>query len=215
MNNDDNFIRNSGDLSSELEARVVAWVLGEASAFEAAQLEMLCAEQPELAVFKRRIEAVHGLMGEAAKPMKAPLRLSPERRAKVLAVIGGEESVAGVPAGQAQPSPARPAVRPLLAIPSSFTHNSQITLGGIHACFQVQACFQIQEFSSRIDARNCTLDFDVACGSQGLHARAGASLHRRCVPALRSPDSERRCCHGLHGQQKVAAFAGLPGVLQA
>ena len=113
MNNDDNFIRNSGDLSSELEARVVAWVLGEASAFEAAQLEMLCAEQPELAVFKRRIEAVHGLMGEAAKPMKAPLRLSPERRAKVLAVIGGEESVAGVPAGQAQPSPARPAVRPL------------------------------------------------------------------------------------------------------
>ncbi|HEY8991675.1 MAG TPA: hypothetical protein VIM46_06845, partial [Luteolibacter sp.] len=107
MNNDDNFIRNSGDLSPELEARVVAWVLGEASAFEAAQLEMLCAERPELAVFKRRIEAVHGLLGEAAKPLETPLLLSPERRAKVLAVIGGEESVAGVPAGQKQSEPAR------------------------------------------------------------------------------------------------------------
>jgi secreted protein with Ig-like and vWFA domain/type II secretory pathway pseudopilin PulG len=102
MNNDDNFTRNSGDLSPELEARVVAWVLGEASAFEAAQLEVLCAEQPELAVFKRRLEAVHGLMGEAVRPLKTPLLLSPERRAKVLAVIGGDaptiESVAVAPA---------------------------------------------------------------------------------------------------------------------
>ena len=104
MNNDDNFTRNSGDggeLSPELEARVVAWVLGEASAFEAAQLEALCAEQPELAVFKRRIQAVHGLTGEAMKPLETPLLLSPERRAKVLAVIGGEvptvESVVAAP----------------------------------------------------------------------------------------------------------------------
>lgn len=95
MNNDDNFIRNSGDLSPELEARVVAWVLGEASAFEAAQLDVLCAQQPELAVFKRRLEAVHGLLGEAVKPLKTPLLLSPERRAKVLAVIGGDAPTIG------------------------------------------------------------------------------------------------------------------------
>jgi len=113
MNNDDHFKKNTPELTSELEARVVAWVLGEASVFEAAQLEVLCAEQPELAVFKRRIEAVHGLMGEAAKPVKAPLRLSPERRARVLAVIGGEESAAGVPAGQEQPELARPGARPV------------------------------------------------------------------------------------------------------
>lgn len=93
MNNDDTFTRNSGDLSPELEARVVAWVLGEASAFEAAQLDVLCAQQPELAVFKRRLEAVHGLVGEAVKPLKTPLLLSPERRAKVLAVIGVSEKV--------------------------------------------------------------------------------------------------------------------------
>lgn len=93
MNNNDNHF--------ELEARVVAWVLGEASPFEAAELERLCAEQPELAVFKRRIEAVQGLMGEAVKPLKPPLLLSPERRAKVLAVIGGGaatiESVTAAP----------------------------------------------------------------------------------------------------------------------
>lgn len=82
-------MNNNDEKNFELEARVVAWVLGEASAFEVAELERLCAEQPELAVFKRRIEAVHGLTGEAVKPAKEPLRLSAERRAKVLAVIGG------------------------------------------------------------------------------------------------------------------------------
>lgn len=91
MNNDDIFNSNSdNNLTPELEARVVAWVLGEASGFEAAELTRLCAEQPELAVFKRRIEAVHGLLGEATRPARHELpRLSPERRAKVLAVIGG------------------------------------------------------------------------------------------------------------------------------
>ena len=96
MNNDDTFNSNSdNNLTPELEARVVAWVLGEASDFEAAELTRLCAEQPELAVFKRRIEAVHGLLGEATRPARHELpRLSPERRAKVLAVIGGASATA-------------------------------------------------------------------------------------------------------------------------
>lgn len=89
MKNDNFNEMNGGGLGDELEARIVAWVLGEASAFEAAELERLCAERPEAAVFKRRLQAVHGLVGEAAKPVQEPLRLSAERRAKVLAVIGG------------------------------------------------------------------------------------------------------------------------------
>ena len=40
---------------NELEARIVAWISGEASAFEIAELERLMTERPELAVFKRRI----------------------------------------------------------------------------------------------------------------------------------------------------------------
>ncbi len=71
----------------ELEARVVAWVLGEASAFEAEELARRCAEQPELALFKRRIEAVHGLVGHAAKPEAPSLHLSPEKRGKLLQAI--------------------------------------------------------------------------------------------------------------------------------
>lgn len=48
-----------------VEARIVAWVLGEASAFEAAELERLCDERPELLVFRRRMRALHGLLTEA------------------------------------------------------------------------------------------------------------------------------------------------------
>jgi Mg-chelatase subunit ChlD len=48
-----------------LEARIVSWVLGEASAFEAAELERLCEERPELLVFRRRMRALHGLLTEA------------------------------------------------------------------------------------------------------------------------------------------------------
>ena len=48
-----------------VEARIVAWVLGEASGFEAAELERLCEERPELRVFRRRMRALHGLLTEA------------------------------------------------------------------------------------------------------------------------------------------------------
>ena len=47
-----------------MEARIVAWVLGEASAFEIAELERLCAEHPELELFHRRMLALQGLLVE-------------------------------------------------------------------------------------------------------------------------------------------------------
>lgn len=117
MNNDDTFNSNPNHSSDpttlplEWEARVVAWILGEASTVEIAELERLCAEHPELAVFKRRMEAVHGLAGEAAKPPKEALRLSPERRAKLLAVIGGAQQMAEVPSSEAQAVHVKPAKR--------------------------------------------------------------------------------------------------------
>lgn len=88
MNHDDNKPDLQNWMDPALEARVVAWVLGEAAAFEVAELERLIAAMPELAVFKRRIEAVQGLVGEAVRPVRLPMRLAPERRAKLLAVIG-------------------------------------------------------------------------------------------------------------------------------
>lgn len=77
----------------ELEARIVAWVLGEASPFEAAELERRIAADPTLAEFKRRIEAVHGFVGEAERPASsAGLRMSAEKRAKLLAAIGEKDA---------------------------------------------------------------------------------------------------------------------------
>ena len=67
-----------------LEARIVAWVLGEASAFEAAELERLCDERPELMVFKRRIAALHEMLHEAENPQAdESWKLPPEKRQAV------------------------------------------------------------------------------------------------------------------------------------
>src|SRR5579871_1028146 len=81
---------------NELEARIVAWISGEASAFEIAELERLMTERPELAIFKRRIEAVRDLVAEAVRPEKEPLKLSDEARGKLLKAIGAPH--AGAPA---------------------------------------------------------------------------------------------------------------------
>ena len=88
MNHDDKNPDLQTWIDPEMEARIVAAVLGEASVFEKAQLERAMAEKPELAIFKRRVEAVHGLLGEAWHPQAQPLQLSAERRAKVIDAIG-------------------------------------------------------------------------------------------------------------------------------
>ncbi len=67
-----------------LEARIVAWVLGEASAFEAEELARLCAERPDLEAFRRRTEKLHGLLQENAAPADdAAWKLPAEKRATV------------------------------------------------------------------------------------------------------------------------------------
>lgn len=111
MNHDENNPDLQAWIEPEVEARLVAWVLGEASAFEAAELERLVAEKPELAIFKRRIEAVHGLVGAAQRPDQAPMRLAPERRAKILQTIGV------VPEAQPVGAPEMTVIEPLAGIP--------------------------------------------------------------------------------------------------
>ena len=77
------------------EARIVAWVLGEASAFEITELERLCAERPELAVFHRRLLALHGLLGEdRSEATDGEWKLSSERKERVLETIGAAGEVA-------------------------------------------------------------------------------------------------------------------------
>ena len=78
-----------------IEARIVAWVLGDASAFEAAELERLCDERPELQVFRRRMRALHGLLteAEAAEPDTA-WQLPPEKRKVLDELFGTPEPIA-------------------------------------------------------------------------------------------------------------------------
>ena len=99
MNHDDHNPDLQPHIDPELEARIVAWVAGEASAFEIAELTRLIGEKPELGIFKRRIEAVHGLVGEAVRPDKEPLRLSSERRAKLLQTLAVPEDKSAEPTG--------------------------------------------------------------------------------------------------------------------
>ncbi|MSU49114.1 MAG: DUF3520 domain-containing protein [Opitutus sp.] len=80
-------------IEPELEARLIAWVAGEVSEFDRAELERRVAARPELANFKRRIELVRELLAEAVKPDEQPLRLSAERRAKLLKTLGADSAV--------------------------------------------------------------------------------------------------------------------------
>lgn len=83
-------------IEPELEARIVALVLGEASDFETDELNRLIAERPELAAFKLQMEQIHGSLkevsrGEVDSP-EAEWKLSAERRSVVMAVIRGESA---------------------------------------------------------------------------------------------------------------------------
>ena len=52
------------DIEPELEARIVALVLGEASDFEREELHRLFEQRPELIAFQTEMQRVHGLLEE-------------------------------------------------------------------------------------------------------------------------------------------------------
>ncbi|MGB6222901.1 YfbK domain-containing protein [Haloferula sp.] len=77
-----------------LEARIVAWVLGEASAFEAAELEARCAKEPEWKLFADRMRELHRLIGEDGKPVAdEDWKLPEAKRRKVIDLLGVEPAV--------------------------------------------------------------------------------------------------------------------------
>ncbi len=81
-------------IAPELEARLTALVLGEASDFEREELERLIAGQPELGLYRKRLEAVNRMLhqvacGESEPAGEGQWKLSPEKRAVVIRQIGG------------------------------------------------------------------------------------------------------------------------------
>lgn len=89
-------------IAPEIDVRLTAMVLGEASDFEAAQLHELMSQRPELAAWYQQLQRLHGELNQWAlleqhlaestaneKIIEAgPWMLSPEKRASVLAVLG-------------------------------------------------------------------------------------------------------------------------------
>jgi hypothetical protein len=71
-----------------LEARITAWVLGEASPFEAAELEEICARDPEARLFERRLRVLHGFItGDRKAGPEDEWKLPAEKRAKIEALF--------------------------------------------------------------------------------------------------------------------------------
>ena len=80
------------ELRERMEIRVVALLLGEASAFETAEIEQALQSDAKLAAFHDQMRRTIGLTREASKQFSAitqtavePPKLSPERRAALLA----------------------------------------------------------------------------------------------------------------------------------
>jgi Mg-chelatase subunit ChlD len=81
-------------IEPELEARLTALVLGEASDFERDELERLVADRPELGLYRKRLEAMHRMLREVATgestEEQGEWKLGAERRTAVLARLRGE-----------------------------------------------------------------------------------------------------------------------------
>lgn len=71
------------------EARIVALVLGEASDFEAADLDELVEKWPEMRLLKSRLEAVHDLLEEVGTPQGEEWKLSGSLRERNAREGGG------------------------------------------------------------------------------------------------------------------------------
>ncbi|MDF1740738.1 MAG: von Willebrand factor type A domain-containing protein [Verrucomicrobiales bacterium] len=106
-------------IEPELEARIVALVLGEASDFEKEELERLIGEKPELGLFRDRIESMHTMLRSNGKTAslkeEGEWKLSPERRGAVLDVLGGDAAdPSGAKEVPKRPNPERRRVLPAL-----------------------------------------------------------------------------------------------------
>ncbi|MDP4645627.1 MAG: von Willebrand factor type A domain-containing protein [Akkermansiaceae bacterium] len=79
-----------------LEARITAYVLGESSPFESAELEDLISKSPELQLFLNRTRTLHTLLKEAETTSNTPSedwKLPAEKREKLDAILGSENIV--------------------------------------------------------------------------------------------------------------------------
>lgn len=158
------------DLDLQLEARLVALVLGEVSDFERDELNRLIAQDPKLQAFMQTMEWVHGEVREvASEEWPEPedgWKLSPERRRKVQMAI----------TGQSPPTPS-----PVIDLGSSLGSSSNsagfwnftkvgVALAGVSVVALVTLMFTAYSYqsASRAVARNEELE-RIASGRRIEH----------------------------------------------
>ena len=183
---------NESPITPELEARIVAWLAGEASDFEAAELARIVAERPAAARFKHEIEATHTLVSAAARPDPTPRRLSAERRAKLLATLGGDAAsvsssaesrtaAAGRDAAPGRPSPnvsEPPTRRRTWPVPPWIVGLAACAAFGVFVAFETRTSPAVFELASgQVAANEKKLEKrETATAAQAREAAAKASL---------------------------------------
>jgi hypothetical protein len=170
-------------LEPELEARLVASLLGEASAFEQAELDRLLTERPEIAVFQRRLQVVHGLVGDAAK--QGPddeWKLSKDERAKVLKTIRGTQSQSEKPSNVvAQKGSRRPwigiaAAAAVVIFAGAVATTSMMSDIDSSASPAIAMTREPTDYGLELDSNLDTVDgFDISA-NDGLDRAAGTTV---------------------------------------
>ncbi len=191
-------------MDPELEARIVALVLGEASELEREQLSRLMEELPELAAFKSEIEAAHGLMSrvgasewaENAKDWK----LSPEKRGSILAVICGESS------SSTKPSDNKPAIFQFLAKDNARWNLLRIAaaVGGAGVFGLLAMAVFLYSRTSRMAQSDTSRRFGLGMNSTGKFAPFSAEPPAASNGTAWMFDSER-------SSEKLADFGAVRG----
>lgn len=171
-------------LDAELEARVVAWVAGEASVDEAAALERLAATNPAVRAFQREMAAVQGLVVEGMRAETEPLRLAAGRRQKLLATLNA-------PRKSAAPVPLRERSAPLPKQPSWWSWRGPriyfMSSGLAAACLVGLLLVRMDRQELRVvemEAGRAYAPRDEASSSlAGRDARMSAQLRERAAAA--------------------------------
>jgi secreted protein with Ig-like and vWFA domain len=183
MNDDtDKPLNTVGD--DALEARITAWVLGEASSFEAGELEKLCAADPALRLFERRLRVLHGLVAEDFKAgPAAEWKLSEARRAKITDLLGVEPAVVEVePGGKKSLGPVMRGLILALAACVVIGVFTMSMLGGLgvdpkHAAFRESP--QIASYSAPMSDMSVESPIEAPSAVAKRHPGAKASLPSR------------------------------------
>ncbi len=126
------------------EVRLLAVLLGEASAAETAAVETLVAAHPVLQALRARLVFTIGLLRDTARVAtgeKAPAQLSPERRASLLAVLSGKPAAsADVSANTTPTSTSETPPAASLALPRKVISFRQVLLHPYVGCAGLAAC---------------------------------------------------------------------------